>query len=215
MILFGVRSPLIVDIEETLHRLNIEVAAAVSVNGVPRLVNRDKLVDLTDFVATPGAAFLATAFAPRRRQALVEQAIALALVPAPALVDPSAILPRSLAIGVGSFVNAGVVVGALSIIGDNVLVNRAASLGHHTMLGDFVSIGPGATLAGNIRVGAGSMIGAGSTILPNVRIGENAIVSAGSVVRKHVPDGAFVVGNPAVVKPFDVRRSTLDVEDGE
>lgn len=215
MILFGVRSPLIVDVEETLHRLDIRVVAAVSVNGVPRLRDRVGLVDLADFVPPPGGIFLATAFAPMRRQGLVAQAIALGLVPAPALVDPTAIVPRSLAVGVGSFINAGVVVGALSIIGDNVLVNRAASLGHHTILGDFVSIGPGATLAGNVRVGAGSMIGAGSTILPNVRIGENAIVSAGSVVRKHVPDGAFVVGNPAMVKPFNVRRSTLDVEDGE
>lgn len=215
MILFGVRSPLIVDVEETLHRLGIDITAAVSVNGVPRLRNRDRLVDLADFVASAGAGFLATAFSPRRRQALVEQAIALGLVPAPALVDPTTILPVSLAVGAGSFVNAGVVVGGLSIIGDHVLVNRAVSLGHHCMLGDFVSIGPGATLAGNIRVGAGSMIGAGSTILPNVRIGENAIVSAGSVVRKHVPDGGFVAGNPAVAKPFNVRNSSLDMEDGE
>jgi sugar O-acyltransferase (sialic acid O-acetyltransferase NeuD family) len=215
MILFGVRSPLVVDIEETLHRLDVAVQTAVSVNGVPRLMDRSKLVDIADFAPPRGGLFLVAAFAPGRRRALVEQAVGLGLAPAPALVDPTAILPRSLRIGAGSFVNAGVVIGALSMIGENVLVNRAASLGHHTVLGDFVSIGPGATLAGNIRVGAGAMIGAGSTILPNVRIGENAIVSAGSVVRKHVPDGGFVVGNPAVVKPFNVRRSSLDMEDGE
>lgn len=215
MILFGVRSPLVVDFEETLHRLGIEVSAAVSINGAPRTLDRGKLVDLADFVAEPGALFMATAFSPGRRQALCEQACALGLVPTPGVIDPTAIVPRSLRIGHGSFVNAGVVIGALSIIGNNVLVNRAASLGHHTVLGDFVSVGPGATLAGNIRVGAGSMIGAGSTILPNVRIGENVIVSAGSIVRKHVPDGAFVVGNPAIIKPFNARSSSLNIEDGE
>lgn len=215
MILFGVRSPLIVDVEETLHRLAISVEAAVSVVGAPRLSDRRRLIDLADFSVTPGAVFIATAFAPRRRRALVEQALALGLVQTQALIDPTAILPRSLALGEGSFINAGAVIGALSIIGDNVLVNRAASLGHHTVLGDFVSIGPGATLAGNIRIGAGSMIGAGATILPNVRIGQNAIVSAGSVVRKHVPDDGFVVGNPAVAKPFRVRGSTLDRDEDE
>lgn len=59
------------------------------------------------------------------------------------------------------------------------------------------------------------MIGAGATILPNVRIGAGAIVSAGSLVRKHVPDGTLVVGNPAVAKPFNPLRSSLNVEDGE
>ena len=215
MILFGVRSPLVVDVEETLHRLNISVTAAVSVNGVPRLLDRRQLVDIAAFAAPHGAHFIAAAFAPARRRALIEQAQALGLKMAPALIDPTAILPRSVRIGDGSFINAGVVIGALSVIGEGVLVNRAASLGHHTMLGDFVSIGPGATLAGNIHVGAGAMIGAGATILPNVRIGADAIVSAGSVVRKHVAEGAFVVGNPAVVRRLNVNRSALNVEDGE
>ena len=34
--LFGIRSPLVVEYEETCHRLGIEIAAAVSVNGSPR-----------------------------------------------------------------------------------------------------------------------------------------------------------------------------------
>jgi sugar O-acyltransferase (sialic acid O-acetyltransferase NeuD family) len=213
--LFGVRSPLVVDVEETLHRLSIDIAAAVSVNGTPRLLDRRRLVDLADFEPPEGAQFIATAFVPARRRALFEQAFGLGLARAPALIDPTAILPRSVRIGDGSFVNAGVVIGAMSMIGEGVLINRAASLGHHSVLEDFVSIGPGATLAGNIHVGAGALIGAGATILPDVRIGENAIVSAGSVVRKHVAAGTFVAGNPAVVKPLNVGRSALNFEDGE
>ena len=215
MILFGIRSPLVVDVEETLYRLAIAVSAAVSINGAPRLMDLRPVVNLADFTAPPGGAFIATAFVPGRRRELIEQAMLLGLALAPALVDPTAILPRSVRVGDGSFINAGVVIGALSRIGEGVLVNRAVSIGHHVMVGDFVSIGPGATLAGNIHVGAGALIGAGSTILPSVRIGENAIVSAGSVVRKDVPDGAFVTGNPAVRKPLNVRRSSLAIEDAE
>jgi len=215
LILFGVRSPLVVDVEETLWRLRIAVTAAVSVNGVPRLLERGRLVDLAEFVPPAGAPFIASAFVPSRRRALIEQAEALGLTRAPAVIDPTAILPRSARVGDGSYINAGVVIGALSIIGEGVLVNRGASLGHHTVLGDFVSIGPSATLAGNIHVGAGSLIGAGATILPDVRIGMDAIVSAGAVVRKHVPDGAFVAGNPASPRPLNRQRSALNVEDGE
>lgn len=215
MILFGARSPLVVDFEETLARCDIAVAAAVSVSGVPRVLDRSRLVELADFVAEPGAEFLAPAFAPMRRAELIAQAISMGLAKAPALVDPTAVLPRSIRIGAGSYINAGVVIGAMSMLGEGVLVNRAASLGHHTVLGDLVSVGPGATLAGNIHVGAGSVIGAGAVILPNVRIGAGSIVSAGAVVRKHVPDGTLVIGNPAEERRFNPRISSLNVEDGE
>jgi sugar O-acyltransferase (sialic acid O-acetyltransferase NeuD family) len=215
MILFGVRSPLVIEYEETLARLGIPLAAAVSVSGAPRLLDRRMLVDLADFAAPPGATFLAPAFAPLRRRALWDQALALGLVPASALVDPTAVIPRSLRLGAGTFINAGAVIGGLTLLGDGVLVNRSASLGHHCVLADFVSVGPGAVLAGNIHVGAGSVIGAGAIVLPNVRIGAGAIVSAGAVVRKHVADGTLVIGNPALPHRFNPLKSSLAVEDGE
>jgi sugar O-acyltransferase (sialic acid O-acetyltransferase NeuD family) len=215
MILFGVRSPLVVDYEETLVRRGIAVIAAVSVSGTPRLLDRSRLVELAEFSAPPGAGFLAPAFAPMRRAELIAHGISMGLAKAEPLIDPTAVLPRSVRIGAGTFINAGVVIGAMTMLGEGVLVNRSASLGHHTVLGDLVSIGPGATLAGNIHVGAGSVIGAGAVILPNVRIGAGAIVSAGAVVRKHVPDGVLVIGNPAIERRFNPRVSSLNVEDGE
>jgi sugar O-acyltransferase (sialic acid O-acetyltransferase NeuD family) len=198
MIIFGVQSPLVVEFEETCHRLAIEIAACVSVRGNARVLDHGKVVALDAFDRAPvKAPFIACAFAPRRREALVAMARERRLMPAPALIDPTAVLARSVRVGDGSFINAGTVVGALSIIGQNVLVNRAVSVGHHALIGDFVSIGPGATLAGNIHVGAGTLIGAGAVILPHIRIGSGAIVGAGSLVREHVPDGTFVAGNPA------------------
>jgi len=215
MIVFGVRGPLVIDLEETLARLGVEITAAVSISGPPRLLDRRALVDVADFTPPPGAPFIVPAFAPIRRRALWEQALALGLEPAPGVVDPTAVVPRSLRLGRGTWINAGVVIGGLSLLGDGVLVNRSASLGHHTVLGDFVSIGPGATLAGNVHVGAGAMIGAGAVVLPNMRIGAGALVSAGAVVRKHVADGTLVVGNPATPHRFNPLKSSLAVEDGE
>ncbi len=216
LILFGVRSPLVVEYEETCYRLGIGIAVAVSVKGTPRLIDRASLCDLADFDPKAMAApFIACAFSPKRRKALMEMAAGLGLEAAPALIDPHAVLARTARVGDGSFINAGVVIGALSLLGDGVLVNRAASLGHHTVLGDHVSIGPGATLAGNVHVGDGAMIGAGAVVLPDLRIGAGAVVAAGSLVRRHVAEGAFVAGNPANERPFDAARSSLHVEDGE
>jgi hypothetical protein len=47
MVLFGVRSPLVVDYEETLKRLGISISLAVSVNGTPRLLSECRTVDLS------------------------------------------------------------------------------------------------------------------------------------------------------------------------
>jgi sugar O-acyltransferase (sialic acid O-acetyltransferase NeuD family) len=215
VIIVGVRSPLVVDLEETLLRLGIAVTAAVSVNGAPRTIDRSRLVELADFVPTPGAPFVVSAFSPRRRRELFAQGEALGLKRAAALIDPTAIVPRAIRVGSGTYINAGVVIGGLSLIGEGVFVNRAASLGHHTVLGDFVTIGPGATLAGNIQVGDGAVIGAGAVIHPHVRIAAGAVVSAGAVVRKHVPEGKMAVGNPAVLKPFLAGASALHSDDEE
>jgi len=216
MILFGVRSPIVVEYEETCHRRDMTISMAVNVNGVPRLLSRKALIELADLPKEGSSDhFIACAFVPQRREELTEMAQAAGLVLAKALIDPTAIIARSVRFGDGTFVNAGVVIGAASIIGAGVLVNRASSLGHHTVLQDYVSIGPGVTLAGNIQVGRGSIIGAGSVVLPNLRIGAGAIVAAGSLVRTDVPDGTFVAGSPATQRRFDPKRSTLHVEDGE
>ncbi|MBW7921430.1 MAG: acetyltransferase [Rubellimicrobium sp.] len=213
--LFGIRSPLVVEYEESLHRCGIAIAAAVSVEGAPRVMDPAPVVELARFAPQGAAPFLACAFTPARRRALAEQAGALGLVPAPALVDPHAVLARSVRAGEASFVNAGAIIGALSLLGQGVLVNRAASIGHHAMIGDFTSIGPGAVLAGNIHVGAGCMIGAGAVILPDLRIGAGCIIAAGSLVREDVPDGAFVAGSPARARVFDPARSALNIEGAE
>ena len=216
MILFGIRSPLVVEFEETCARLDLTISATVSVEDPARVQDRSKLVSVDEF--DPAAftdPFLSAAFAPNRRRSLIERGESMGLNLATALVDPTAILPRSVRIGDGSFVNAGAIIGGMCLIGRGALINRAVSIGHHTVLGDFVSIGPGATLASNIQVGEGTVIGAGATVLPNVKIGAGSVISAGSVVRKSVPDGMLVSGNPASLRSRVTSRSTLNRHDEE
>jgi sugar O-acyltransferase (sialic acid O-acetyltransferase NeuD family) len=210
MILFGVRSPIVVEYETTCARLGITVSVAVSVSGIPRILDVMRVVELDAFRSSPtGDSFIACAFSPVRRVELAELAASLSLHMAPALVDPHAVLAPSVRTGVGTFINAGAVIGAVTAIGRNVLINRSVSIGHHCVIGDNVSIGPGVTAAGNIQIGAGSIIGAGATILPGIRIGRNAVVSAGALVRRNVADGVFVDGQPAIERPFKLARSSL------
>ncbi len=215
IVLFGIRSPIVVEFEETCSRRGITVTAGINLGGSPRLASNIDVISVDDFVPVAGTRFYACAFSPDRRRALVDQGIVRGMQLADALIDPSAVMARSVRFGTGSFANAGVVIGALCHIGTGVLVNRSASIGHHCVVGDYVSIGPGATLAGNIHVGEGCMIGAGAVILPDLRIGAGAVVAAGSVVRAHVKAGSLVAGNPARVRPFDPVRSSLNTPQGE
>jgi len=216
VVLFGVRSPLVTEFEESCDRAGISVIAGVSVSGAPRMAGAAPVVALDEVGnRLGGEGYLACAFSPRRRRALADQAEASGLRPAPALIDPTVILAKTSRIDEGSFINAACVIGSVAFVGMNVLMNRSASLGHHSVLEDDVSIGPGAIMAGNVRVGRGSMIGAGATILPDIRIGCDCVVAAGSVVNRNVPDGTFVAGNPAKPRPFDWGRTSLAVADGE
>ena len=209
-VLFGVTSPLVVDYEESLARLSIRLHAAVSLGGPTRIMARNAIVALEDCGAMQmEAPFLPCAFTPGRRHALHDAAIAAGFVLAEALVDPFAVLARSVRVGPGSYLNALCVIGGASILGTCVVVNRGANIGHHCLLSDFCSIGPGASLAGNVRVGEQATIGVGAVILPDVRIGARAVVSGGAVVRNDVPEDTVVSGNPARVRKLEPSRTTI------
>jgi sugar O-acyltransferase (sialic acid O-acetyltransferase NeuD family) len=214
--LFGGRSPLVVEYEESCIRNGIAISFGVIVSGSPRFVTTRVVLELHDLqpahLQTP---VIACAFSPVQRRRLTAAALAARFGFADALVDTAAIVASSADIGVGSYVNAGCTIGAVAMIGEHVVVNRNSSIGHHSVLADFVSLGPGVTVAGNVRIGEGTVVGAGSTVLPDMRIGADAVIAAGSVVRAHVPDGAFVAGNPATEKPFDRDKSSLNLPDAE
>lgn len=215
MILFGLRSPLVVDYEIAAQRAGIPLAFGVSVDGHPRTLSDLQIIDLADLTDQPRGPAIACAFAPDRRETLAKMALDLGFSLAEALIDPTAILPPQTRIAHGSFINAGVVVGGGCRFGTGVLLNRSASIGHHSVLDDWVSIGPGAILSGNVRIGANSMIGAGAVIQSDIRIGANVRVAAGTVVRKHVEDNCIVSGNPGRALRMRAVPSTLGREGAE
>ena len=214
--LVGVRSPLVVEYEECCARVGLTIRSKISLGGQSRLLDPSNVVEINELEAAESLhPCLPCAFVPERRRELADVVRSRGLTLAPALIDPTAILARSVRIGDGSFVNAGAIIGALSLLGEGVLVNRATSVGHHCRLGDYVSVGPGVTIASNVIVGDEAVIGAGAVVLPNVRIGDRAIVGGGALVRQQVADGTFVAGNPARERPFDRTRSSLYVEGDE
>lgn len=198
IVLYGVGSPLVIDAEESCGRAGITIVAGVRNVDAPVYVTAAVRViapgELTD--AERACGILVVLFTPGHRRAAFEEALRAGFSLAASVIDPSAIVARSAAIGEGVYVNAGCVIAGACRLGNRVIVNRSASIGHHARIGDYASIGPGAVLAGNVTVGRGAMIGAGTIVLPEVEIGDNAVIAAGSVVRRSVPPNTLAAGNP-------------------
>lgn len=209
VMLYAVGSALVVEFEESCARRGIAIAAYVrNRDGPVHCSASDRLYAPANLPAELHTIpFLCPLFTPANRAYAAREAEAHGLTPAPALIDPTAVVARDLTAGPGSFINASATIGAASRIGQFVIVNRSASIGHHAHIGDFVSIGPGAVLAGEVKVGSGAMLGAGCIVLPKIVIGDHAVVSAGSVVTRNVAPGTTVRGNPAVGAGPTVRKS--------
>ena len=186
VILFGTGSPLLVDVEESLQRAGLSVAAGIRNHpgtsylspGTPSCRPEEITAAMFD------VPFLVPIFTPAYRQQAAQEAARLGLT--------------------GPYHNTGCSLGAASSFGAFVLVNRGASIGHHVKLGAFVSIGPGVVVAGQVTIGTGCVIGAGATILPGLTIGDNAVVGAGSVVTRDVPADCLVTGNAAQIVRQDI-----------
>ncbi|MCH7410350.1 acetyltransferase [Belliella sp. DSM 111904] len=114
------------------------------------------------------------------------------------VIHESALVSKSVSLGMGTIVMERVVVKVDSSIGDHVILNTLASIDHDCKIEDFTHIAPGCTLCGNVQVGQGTLVGAKSVILPNVKIGRWCVIGAGSVVHQDLEDGSRWIGNRKV-----------------
>jgi len=214
IVIFGVGSPIAIDVEETCGRLGLVVAAAIKNVDGPSHVSSH--IPLLESAHVPGHLLdlrvILPMFTPAHRRKASEEVFRLGFLRHATLIDPTSAIASTATFGLGIFVNAGCTIGGAATLHDFVFVNRSASIGHHCALEEFVSIGPGSVLAGSVRIGRGAVIGAGAVILPKIEIGANAVVGAGSVVTRSVPPACVVVGNPArVVKESNAGYKGLSV----
>lgn len=116
------------------------------------------------------------------------------------LVHPSVILHKSVKLGYGSIIAAGVILTTDIELGGHVILNLSCSIGHDATLCDFTTISPGVRISGSAFIGKQVFIGNNASINEGIKIGNGAVIGAGTVVKDDVPDLALVVGVPGKIK---------------
>lgn len=200
-VLYGVGSPYVYEVYESLLRLGRGVAGLVDnlcQGNVPQDLGR--VATMKDIpmewrtlqvalpLLTPGYRFQAEA-----------QAREFGFYRFPSILDPTAVIASKTEIAEGVHVNAAATIGSQCRLEKHVYINRSASIGHHSVMEEYVSTGPGCIVCGHCVIGRGTFVGAGAIIKPKVHIGANAVIGAGAVVLKDIPPFSVVVGNPAKV----------------
>lgn len=125
------------------------------------------------------------------------------------VIDPTAIVSSSVAIGYGTVVMPKAVINADAHIHDHCIINTGAVIEHDNSVWDYSHISPHATLTGNVTIDEGVHIGAAVTIIPGVKVGEWSIIGAGATVIRSVPAHSKAVGTPARI----INRSLGAVKD--
>ncbi len=112
-------------------------------------------------------------------------------------VHPSASMGKSVEVGIGSVILAGVIVNSDCRIGNHCILNTNSSLDHDSEMHDFSSLAPNSTVGGNVKIGEVSSIALGANIIQNITIGKHALIGAGSVVVEDIKDFSVNYGVPS------------------
>ena len=115
------------------------------------------------------------------------------------LIHPSAIVSASAAIGAGSVVLQGAILGAKVQVDDHCILNTGSCLDHESVLGNFASLAPRAVTGGRVNIGERSAIGIGTAIRHGITIGSDTVVGSASYVHNDLPGSVVAYGTPARV----------------
>lgn len=131
-------------------------------------------------------------------------------------IHPAAIIGRRFFIDHGD----GVVIGATTIIGDDVLIYQQVTLGgtgkdkgkRHPTLGNHVIVGAGAKVLGNITLGDYVRVGAGSVVVEDVPEYSTVVGVPGRIVRRKVRDENGVLMHNRIPDPVKCELNRLKYE---
>lgn len=115
------------------------------------------------------------------------------------IIDKTALISRSAAIGVGNFVGKLAIINSGTRVGNNNVINTKALIEHECRIGNHTHLSTNSTINGDVVVEDSVFFGSAAVCNGQLKIGHHAIVGSGSVVIKEVEPWTTVVGTPAKI----------------
>jgi len=112
-------------------------------------------------------------------------------------IDPSAIISKSVSLGEGVVIFAGVVINTEVFIGNNVIIATGSTVDHETKIEDHVLISAGVTIGANDIIQKEALLSLGSIVISDLKIGKHVLIGAGAVVIRDCIDPGTYLGIPA------------------
>jgi UDP-3-O-[3-hydroxymyristoyl] glucosamine N-acyltransferase len=133
-------------------------------------------------------------------------------LPLHTLIDPRAIVGKSVEVGPGSYIAPMVNIRSKTRIGSNVFIHDNAMLAHDIDIGDGTVLAPDCTILGGVKIGTNVYVGSRACVLnghstkqPFVSIGDNSKIHAGALVQKDLPANSIATFNGRVMKRPDIK----------
>lgn len=178
-----------------------------AINDVPVLGNTTEERYL-DLIGEQCDVFIATEH-QAQRQRMVDMLYEQSKVVPINAIHPSTIIAASAVLGYGNLLNANVILGTDTALGNHCLLHTRATIEYGAVIKDFVQVGAGSVVGAGATLNERVFVGAGATIVAGVEIGTAASIGAGAVVLANVKAGEIVLGNPA--KPVKSMRGDLNL----
>jgi sugar O-acyltransferase (sialic acid O-acetyltransferase NeuD family) len=112
------------------------------------------------------------------------------------LIHKFSYVAKTVGMGQGNFIGAGVVLAPNVKLGDFNFVNRCASIGHDAEIFHFNHFGPGCTVSGGCKIGNRNFLGTRSALINDITIRDDITVGAGGVVVKDILEAGIYAGVP-------------------
>lgn len=107
------------------------------------------------------------------------------------------ILDKSMKIGEGSIICAGVILTTNIRIGKHAQLNLQSTVGHDCTIGDYFTTAPGAKISGNCLIGDRVYFGTNSCVKEKINIVDDCVIGLNAGVVKSLTEAGTYVGTPA------------------
>ena len=107
------------------------------------------------------------------------------------------VLDKTIKIGKGSIICAGVVLTTNIKLGKHTHLNLQTTIGHDCVIGDYFTTAPGAKISGNCNIGDRVYFGTNSCVREKINIVDDCTIGLNAGVVKDLTEAGTYVGTPA------------------